>query len=77
MAKKILLIGPRACGKTKNAARIANFFGVHKIFEMDAATKGYALRDDVDALFICNKLPRGIRREHFDVVIEVNKEDIL
>lgn len=72
MSRKVLLIGPMACGKSRNAERIAKAFRLEKVFEMDGTANKYALRDDVDALFICTKLPRGIRREQFDVVITVN-----
>lgn len=73
MSKKVLLIGPQGCGKTKSAINIAKAMGLTHIFEMDGPSKGNKLRDDVDALFIASKLPRGIRREHFDIVIEVNR----
>ncbi len=75
MSKKVLLIGPRNSGKTTSANKIAEVMGLAEIFELDGfkVPNGYKLRDDVDALFIASKLPRGIRREHFDIVIEINK----
>jgi len=75
MDMRVLLIGPQGCGKTRNAKKIARTFGLSSIFDgFDTIRFGgpSELRDD--GLFIGNKLPRGIRREHFDIVIEVNGE---
>ncbi len=72
---RVLLIGPQGCGKTRNAKKVANLFGLKSIFDGFDTIRvpgPTSLRDN--GLFICNKLPRGIRREHFDVVVEVNGE---
>lgn len=78
---RILLIGPQGCGKTRNAKKVAAAFGVPSklIFDGFAAAPNSNRICDLrkDGLFITHKLPRGIRREHFDIVIEVNGENKL
>ena len=74
---RILLIGSQGCGKTRNAKKVADAFGIPSklIFDSFAAVNTSRICElRKDGLFITHKLPRGIRREHFDIVIEVNGE---
>lgn len=67
---KVLLMGPKACGKTRNAEKIAKAFKLTNVVEMEDLRRNYPLQGD--GLFICNKLPADVKETDFDVVITVN-----
>lgn len=67
---KVLLIGPTACGKTRNAEKIAKAFNLTNVVEMEDLRRNYPLQGD--GLFVCSKLPANVKEEDFDVVITVN-----
>lgn len=76
MSNKVLLIGPPACGKTTSAKNIAEVMGLNNIYDIGKVGKDIfksALKDDKEGLYVTVKLPRGIRREQFNIVIEVNR----
>lgn len=67
---KVLLMGPKASGKTRNAEKIAKAFNLTNVVEMEDLRRNYPLQGD--GLFICNKLPTDVKEADFDVVITVN-----
>lgn len=69
---KVLLMGPKACGKTRNAEKIAKAFNLPNVVEMEDLRRNYPLSEQSDGLFICNKLPADVKEADFDVVIIVN-----
>ena len=69
---KVLLMGPKACGKTRNAEKIAKAFNLTSVVEMEDLRRNYPFSEQGDGLFVCNKLPADVKEADFDVVITVN-----
>lgn len=53
----VIIHGPMACGKTRNADKFAAYFGCKTIIEMDDFHWSYQFGKTVDTLFLTNREP--------------------